>query len=313
LTFSSRPLSIHEVAEVVAIDVTREPAFDRDEVLEDPLDAMDVCSSLVTISEPDGARSGIIITLAHYSVHEYLVSDRIKQGRAKQYSMQAAECHNDIAKGCLKYLLHVHRPEVFAKPGFKSSVLEKYSATFWSSHIQRVGEEKDETNHIVMQLLSTDNPAYMAWLQSCDQNYPYVGTSSYEAWTGTVPALHYAVLLGLSGVVELLLDAGAEVNAQGDIHGNALQVASHTGQEQIVQILLDKGADVNARSRRGKSTALEAASMQGHEQIVRMLLKKGADVNTPAGIYGDALHAAVAGGRERVVRILSDTNGGVRF
>jgi hypothetical protein len=170
---------------------------------------------------------------------------------------------------------------------------------------------KDETNHIVMQLLSTDNPAYMAWLQSCDQNYPYVGTSSYEAWTGTVPALHYAVLLGLSGVVELLLDAGAEVNAQGDIHGNALQVASHTGQEQIVQILLDKGADVNARSRRGKSTALEAASMQGHEQIVRMLLKKGADVNTPAGIYGDALHAAVAGGRERVVRILSDTNGGV--
>jgi hypothetical protein len=42
LTFSARPLSVREVAEVVAIDVSRDPAFDRDEVLEDPLEALNI-------------------------------------------------------------------------------------------------------------------------------------------------------------------------------------------------------------------------------------------------------------------------------
>ena len=50
LTFSARPLSVEEVAEVVAIDVGRDPAFDHDKVLEDPLEALNICSSLVTIT-----------------------------------------------------------------------------------------------------------------------------------------------------------------------------------------------------------------------------------------------------------------------
>lgn len=113
LTFSARPLSVEETAEVVAIDVARDPAFDRDEVLEDPLEALDICSSLVTIttSEADG-RSGSaqqIVALAHYSVQEYLVSDRIRQGSAKQYSMQEAKCQSAITRGSLKYLMQLQR------------------------------------------------------------------------------------------------------------------------------------------------------------------------------------------------------------
>jgi hypothetical protein len=37
LSFSARPLSVEQIAEVVAIDVARDQAFDRNEVLEDPL------------------------------------------------------------------------------------------------------------------------------------------------------------------------------------------------------------------------------------------------------------------------------------
>src|SRR4051794_41045062 len=50
LTFSARPLSINEIAEIVAIDVKDEPKFNREEVLEDPLDVLSICSSLVTIT-----------------------------------------------------------------------------------------------------------------------------------------------------------------------------------------------------------------------------------------------------------------------
>jgi hypothetical protein len=108
LTFSARPLSVEEIAEVAAINVERDLAFDRDEVLEDLLEALHICSSLVTItmSKVDGSVGPAqqIIALVYYSVQEYLVSDRIEQGLAKQYSMQEAECYSAIAGGSLKYL-----------------------------------------------------------------------------------------------------------------------------------------------------------------------------------------------------------------
>jgi hypothetical protein len=63
LVFSARPMSIEEIAEVAAIDVAQNPAFDRDEVLEDPLEVLDMCSSLVTITTSTTDDEGRIITL----------------------------------------------------------------------------------------------------------------------------------------------------------------------------------------------------------------------------------------------------------
>ena len=48
-------------------------------------------------------------------------------------------------------------------------------------------------------------------------------------------------------LVQMLLDNGADVNAQGEEYGNALQAASSEGYDQVVQMLLDKGADVTLR------------------------------------------------------------------
>jgi hypothetical protein len=94
LAFSDRPLTVEEVAELVAIDVARDPSFDREEVLEDPLEVLEICSSLVT-TETDSGNGRLQTTrqmavLAHYSVKEYLVSNRIQRGPAARYSIQAA-------------------------------------------------------------------------------------------------------------------------------------------------------------------------------------------------------------------------------
>ena len=45
----------------------------------------------------------------------------------------------------------------------------------------------------------------------------------------------------------MLLDAGADINAQGGLYSNILQAVSEYGYEKVVQILLDAGADINAQ------------------------------------------------------------------
>jgi ankyrin repeat protein len=108
---------------------------------------------------------------------------------------------------------------------------------------------------------------------------------------------------GNEEVVQLLLDKGADVNAQGGEYGNALQAASWGGHKEVVQQLLDKGADVNAQG--GEyGNALQAASERGHKEMVQQLLGKGADVNAQGGHFGNALQAASLGGHKEIVQQL---------
>ena len=93
--------------------------------------------------------------------------------------------------------------------------------------------------------------------------------------------------------IQLLLDKGADVNAQGGEYGTALRAAAYKGSREVVQLLLDKGADINAQV--GEyGTALQAAAYKGGREIVQLLLDKGADVHAQGGMYGTALQAAAA-------------------
>lgn len=48
-------------------------------------------------------------------------------------------------------------------------------------------------------------------------------------------------------VVDALLDAGCDVDADGGLYRNALQAASFGGHEEIVRLLIEKGANGTAR------------------------------------------------------------------
>jgi hypothetical protein len=314
LTFSARPLSVEEVAEVAAIDVVGNRAFDRDEVLEDPLEALNICSSLVTITTNQAKGSSNpqqrIIALAHYSVQEYLVSERIKQGKAKRFSMQDFDCHDTISKGCLMYLLQFQQP--LSTEVLSASALARYAAKFWGSHLRKTRDET-EGIQLVMSLMSADNPAYFNWIRLHDPDRPFYGPFGPDldrSLQSITTPLYYAALLGLTATTRRLLYKGAEVNAQGGYYGNALQAASARGNYQVVKMLLDNKADVNAQGG-DYGNALQAASLGGHEQVVKMLLDNKADVNAQGGDYGNALQAASDGGHEQVVKMLLDKDADV--
>ena len=62
-------------------------------------------------------------------------------------------------------------------------------------------------------------------------------------------AMHYKLhhIRGSSEIVKLLLEKGADVNAQGGDYGNALQAASVGGHKEIIELLLEREAEVDTQ------------------------------------------------------------------
>jgi hypothetical protein len=336
LAFSSRPLSVEEISEAVAIDIERNPMFDPQEVLEDPLDVLDICSSLITITTTTtdiydvtleflnlGYRpTENLVGLAHYSVKEYLISERRHQSRAEKYYMQDDSCNEFLATSCLGYLLRFEMSDSFPYVDVEESKLARYAAEFWITHTQAVGERGAALNHQIMVFFSKRNSAYLSWAKMYDPESPSLEPDFTRTLEDVPTPLYFASLFGWTDIVERLLSTGADadVNTQGGTFSNALQAASHEGHEKVVEQLLNAGANVNGQGGRFFTTGspLQAASYKGHEKVVERLLSAGVDVNAQGAFYRSALWVASCEGHEEIAEQLlnagADVNGpGVGF
>jgi hypothetical protein len=92
-----------------------------------------------------------------------------------------------------------------------------------------------------------------------------------------VPVLCIAAREANRAMVDLLIDAGANVNLRSDDRGNtALMDAVAGGYSQIVEDLIEAGTDVNIQSKDGQ-TALIIAVGKGDVELCKKLLDAGAD------------------------------------
>jgi len=316
LTFSARPLSLEEVAEVAAIDIAREPAFNRDEVLMDPLEALKICSSLVTTVREERSwssqhgRQNVI--LAHYSVQEYLVSERIRQGPAKQYNMKEIECHKAITIGCLGYLNRFQEP--VTDEILHASALADYSAEFWSIHLQKTGDGEEEMSRLAISLLLMEKGVFANSIRlndlAIDRAFQGWGRSDHDVRIPT--PLYHTSCLGLETVTKLLLDQNVDVNAQTEGYSSALQAAVKRGHLAVVEVLVNANADVNVKNSDGEYP-LHQALRDGNKAIVKVLLGAGADVNTRhrGDPYGYPIQGASELGDETLVKLLIDAGADV--
>jgi ankyrin repeat protein len=116
-------------------------------------------------------------------------------------------------------------------------------------------------------------------------------------------ALTLASYKGNEKVVQRLLDAGATVDTPSN-GGTPLIVAADAGYTPVVKLLLSRGADVKARNSKGETALMHAALR--HADMVKLLLAAGADVNAQDGNAATALMWATHGDQPAIARMLLD-------
>ncbi len=330
---------MQEVIDGVAVKIVNCTGLNRKRRLQDSNDVREICIGFIDIGlgadhttetyhQEELRRT---VRIAHFSVQEYLESERIRHQKAAIFSLTSLTAHGEIAQICLTYLLE----HGLSSSNLDQSLLEefplaKFAAMYWYHHYQNTAKHDPGLEDSILKLFQRQD-SFATWVKLHDIDRPWDTSIDFRRELDDIPApVYYASLLGLDQALHDLVNSeklesttipalppapasnvSKKINAQGGQYGNALQAASYGGHEKVVQMLLDKGADVKAQGG-GDGNALQAASDGGHEKVVQMLLDKGADVKAQGGYFGNALQAASYGGHEKVVQMLLDKGADVK-
>ncbi|GAB1312302.1 Ankyrin repeat-containing domain protein [Madurella fahalii] len=276
--FARRPLKPEELyyAMLAGTSTDNLAAWDASRITPDDIRRRVINSSRGLIEVRKGKEGSV--QFIHESVNDFLLrNQRLQSLDAALKPNPIGTSHNRLKACCLSYIMMVPLPSLKESEN-ATSLRSHYPFLEYASKYIFYHAEAAEGGHV-------GQAEFLHRLR--EERYSWERAAASE---------------GYNDIVEILLEKGADVNAQGGYYGTALQAAASEGDNDIVEILLEKGADVNAQG--GEyGTALQAAAFGGDNDIVERLLEKGADVNAQGGYYGTALQAAAFGGYD-IVEIL---------
>ena len=339
LCFASRPLTVREIIDGVAVEINTSTGLNRKRRLQDSNDIRDICVGFIDIGLGTDHTTETYheeeltptVRIAHFSVQEYLESERIRHQKAVMFSLASVTAHTEIAQICLTYLLeHGLSSSNLDQNLLEEFPLAKFAAMYWYHHYRTTAKHDPGLEDSILKLFQRQD-SFATWVKLHDMDRSWDTSINFRRTLDDIPApVYYASLLGLDQALHDLVNneqlestkipalsptsrssVSKNINAQGGRFGNALQAASSGGHEKVVQMLLDKRADVNAQGGY-YGNALQAASSGGYDKVVTMLLDKGADANEQGGYYGNALQAASSGGHNKVVTMLLDKGADVK-
>jgi ankyrin repeat protein len=303
LVVAIRPLNVKELAEVLAVDFEDTdgiPKLKTNWRWEDEEQALlSSCSSLITIVEADDSR---IVQFSHFSVKEYLTSERLATSRADvlRYHIDLEPAHTILAQACMSVLL---RPddavEECGAAAEKLSPLAGYAAERWvtHAHFERVSSSLQKAMEYLFDL---DMPYFAAWVQLYDiDTRPSLGSSSLHYFAvhtkSDATPLYVAALCGFQDLVEhLVFRYPQHVNTIGGHYLTPLVAALAGRHFQTANLLHQNGAHVNVHGNHGDTTLCSAA-YYGDLEMVQVLLSLKVDVNDRGMYNWTPIHNASQG------------------
>lgn len=258
-------------------------------------------------SEVNGAERSQI-QLAHFSVQEYLRSNRLEPAIADHLNQKAAAA--SIVELCISYLSSLEIPppleEMATEHPFNNSLLScwpgrdlllsvkngkaslwfdklaeeypfaRFSAKYWPEFAAIFESSDDGVIQAVKQYYATQSVFVMGYL-----TYPPDKFKAYQSTLNATSPLYYASFAGLPNSVQMLLGMGADVHTECGYFGSSLLAASVGGHRDIAEMLIQNGAHVNGQAGQNKTYLfpLLAAALHGNAAVAQLLIEHGADVN----------------------------------
>ena len=270
LTVAFRPLYLAELAEVLAVDFDAAggiPKLNEDLRWEDQEQAvLSACSSLIAIV---GAGSSRVVQFSHFSVKEFLTSDRL----ATSTNVAARHCHillepshTIMAQACLSVLLsNIDRYTLRDLP------LARYASHYFGDHSE-FGNVFAHIRDGIDDLLDADKPHFATWLWLRDVD------DSVSSEQSEASPLYHIAGLGFRAMVDHLISKRPEdLSVRGD-YGIPLHAALSNGHGDVALLLLGHCVDVDVRGF-GDRTPLHMAVDSGLLEVTRVLIERGARIN----------------------------------
>jgi len=311
LAFANRPLLLTELAEAIVVKPLAEPPFEPEERIPDPDSVLEILSSLVSISQNDGVATPVmIVTMAHFSVKEYLVSDRIRTSPAYFFAISHSAGHYFIAECCLLYVLHY--ASSMADWGSPPSPKDKeifslltYASNTWPMHITMLPLDQQKLlTTLVLRLLLSGNALssyrYVRLITSSIRSVESI-PNLLESGLRAIDPLYCASSLGLFDAVKELLELGMDPNV--GTNQLPLHKAIINGHDKVAILLLNHGADANGKGYRGYSPLHHAAEI-GNLSMVQVLFMFGGQASPRDSKGATPLHLAALHSHERIAEFL---------
>lgn len=273
LTVAIRPLSVEELAEIVALNFEEAegdiPKFDQDWRFQDQ-DLLITCSSLIAIVKSWHSR---VVQFSHFSVKEFLTSDRLATPvrDISSFHILPESAHATLAQACLAVLLRFG-DDISDRRIRSRSPLADYAAQHWVNHArsERVPlRVQDGMRH----LFDQSRPYFTAWLELYDIDILVDSWRQHEG-KHTASPLYYASLCGFRDLAEHLIKSSQDINAFGGRHHSPLAAALYNQHTHVAELLYQHGADIELAGYNNRTLLVD-----GHIGAVRWLLEHGADVN----------------------------------
>jgi hypothetical protein len=290
---AARPLNLQELDAATGVRspssrITEEQAM---------RDAIACCGPLLKLQEQE-------VNLIHQSARDYLLRGKSdSNGMPEKLQLDQESAHLELEQKCLDCIaqsgLQHTAIDLRVDLDPRESPLLRYATIHWLNHVRSCSELAVKLFDTYELFLQEESPLRDHWWGTYNDieglNYPDV-----------FPFLHMACDLEIIPWVEAVLAKRIwSVNQKDGWEQTALHWAVEGENEIIVQLLVDRGADIEANDNR-RWTALHIAAMKESETIVQLLLNRGAEIKAKNSCGQTALDWVVKYGTETTAQLLKD-------